>query len=407
MHVTVTLLGMRHAFPADVSILLVGPQGQAVVLMSRVGGSGAFTNNWLKFDDSATNSLPQFSLVNDGVYRPTDYKSSDNFFLPAPSEPYAHALTAFDGTTPNGTWSLYIQDDQALDGGAITGGWLLQIETAITISPFPAQTTLENQPLRLPFTVSSRVVEASNILVTAISTNESPPGLIEGLTLNGSGAQRSLLITPRTNWPSAVTNTDGTCTILLSVTDGVLTNSVAFPLTVLSEDQPPTVSGLSDQTTPANVALIVYFVVSDVDTLASNLLVSASVSSELLGVVSVNDVVGGTNSVTYLPTGALGTSVVTVAVSDGTLTNTGSFLVVSTPVPRLPALLSAVTAGNHFKVRFAGVIPYGKHVLQRSEDLSSWADAATISADASGAGEFDLQLDRTTVREFYRLRTSQ
>jgi hypothetical protein len=52
------------------------------------------------------------SLPNDGVYKPSDFKIYDGFFLPAPLEPYGHSLSIFNGTNPNGTWSLYAQDDQ-------------------------------------------------------------------------------------------------------------------------------------------------------------------------------------------------------------------------------------------------------------------------------------------------------
>jgi hypothetical protein len=359
----------------------------------------------LKFDDSANNLLPQFTLLQDGAYRPTDYKVSDHFFSPAPSPPYANNLSTFNGTDPNGTWSLYVEDDQAQDNGAIAGGWLLQIETQGINLPFAAQTTLENQPLLVPFTVSSPTIDVSNILVTVISTNESPPGLIEALTLNGSGVQRSLLIRPRLNWPSAVTNTNGTCTILLSVTDGMLTNVNAFALTVMFEDQRPTISGLTDQTAFGNLPLIVNFVITDADTPVSNLLVSASVSSELLGKASVNDVVSGSNSVIYLPTGARGTNLVTITVSDGTLTNTGTFVVISAPLPTLEAFSSTGATGNSFKIRFAGAMPHENFVLQRSGDLHSWADAGALAADASGAGEFDLPLDATAAAAFYRIRS--
>ena len=38
-NLTVTLSNFSHTFPSDVSILLVGPQGEVCVLMSDVGGS--------------------------------------------------------------------------------------------------------------------------------------------------------------------------------------------------------------------------------------------------------------------------------------------------------------------------------------------------------------------------------
>jgi subtilisin-like proprotein convertase family protein len=132
--VTATLSGLSHGFPQDISVLLAGPQGQKVVLMSRAGGTSPMTNTWLTFDDTAAATLPQFSLEADGIYKPTDYKVSDTFFAPAPVAPYSHALSVFDGTDLNGTWSLYVEDDQAGDSGIISGGWMLTLQTT------PAQT---------------------------------------------------------------------------------------------------------------------------------------------------------------------------------------------------------------------------------------------------------------------------
>ena len=127
--VTTTLRGMTHTFPPDVSILLVGPQGQNVVLMSRAGRTGGMGNCWLAFDDAANITPPRDALIADGTYAPADYGSGGNFFPPAPPAPYGATLSVFDGTNPNGTWSLYVQDDQIPDSGLISGGWTLNILT--------------------------------------------------------------------------------------------------------------------------------------------------------------------------------------------------------------------------------------------------------------------------------------
>lgn len=127
--VNVTLGGFSHTFPQDVSILLVSPTGQGVVLMSRAGGSAPVSNVRLVFDDSAATALPSTGTFGDGAYRPADYKSVD-FFSGAPAGPYAKVLSAFNGLSPNGTWSLYVQDDAAQDAGAINQGWALNITTS-------------------------------------------------------------------------------------------------------------------------------------------------------------------------------------------------------------------------------------------------------------------------------------
>ena len=66
------------AFPDDIDIMLAGPNGQAVMLMSDTGGRFALaTNVTLTFDDAATDLLPDSSRIFPGVYKPTDFEPGD------------------------------------------------------------------------------------------------------------------------------------------------------------------------------------------------------------------------------------------------------------------------------------------------------------------------------------------
>ncbi len=122
--VTVMLMGFTHPAADDVDILLVGPGGQTVMLMSDVPGNA--TNVTLTFDDSAAAVVdPAVS----GTYRPLNTGSPDAMPAPAPAEPYGAALSVFNGTNPNGVWSLYVADDTATNDGLISGGWGLDIFT--------------------------------------------------------------------------------------------------------------------------------------------------------------------------------------------------------------------------------------------------------------------------------------
>jgi uncharacterized repeat protein (TIGR01451 family) len=47
-----------------------------------------------------------------------------------PPSPYGTNLAAMNGSNPNGTWSLFIQDDQTIDSGVISNGWVLTLTTA-------------------------------------------------------------------------------------------------------------------------------------------------------------------------------------------------------------------------------------------------------------------------------------
>ena len=126
--VTATITGFSHTFPSDVDILLVGPGGQKVLLLSDAGGSTDAVNANLTFDDAGP--LVGATIVS-GTFRPTNVTATGDVFpAPAPAAPYGSALSAFNGLSPNGTWSLYVVDDAGLDAGSIAGGWSLTITTA-------------------------------------------------------------------------------------------------------------------------------------------------------------------------------------------------------------------------------------------------------------------------------------
>ena len=400
--VTATVVGLAHTFPSDVSMLLVGPAGQKVVLMSRAGGAASMTNTRLTFDDSASAVLPQNTFIADGFYKPTDYKTSDKFFSPAPIAPYSHAMSAFAGTNPNGAWQLWVQDDQAPDSGVITGGWILSFAPPHSTSKIAPQTTAENSPITVPFSVSAAGTSASNLIVTASHASDVPPGLVSNLTLGGFGGSRALTITPAPNLPSIATNVDGTSTITVSITDGTLTNSMSFLLTVRYVNQPPLIAGLSDQTTPVNVPLTVNFTVSDVDTPISNVIVSATVSDPLLGTVMVTGSVGH-KTLTYIPTGAVGTNLVSVTAVDGATTITNVFAV-ALITGQLPPVLSISRASDVLKLTVSGGSPNAEWLLQSSSDFKSWADITNKLADATGAAWFNIQIGTSPNSQFYRVR---
>ncbi|MBS0660733.1 MAG: S8 family serine peptidase [Verrucomicrobia bacterium] len=125
----VKLKGLRHTFPDDLDILLVGPQGQSVVLMSDCGGSTDITGVDLTFDDAATASVPDSTVLTTGSYKPTNITAGDVFASPAPTTTPGTTMSVFNGTNPNGTWSLYVVDDAGQDVGAFDGGWDLILTT--------------------------------------------------------------------------------------------------------------------------------------------------------------------------------------------------------------------------------------------------------------------------------------
>jgi subtilisin-like proprotein convertase family protein len=130
--VTATITGFNHTFPADVDILLVGPAGQSVLLEGGAGGGTDVVNVNLTYDDAGP---PIPGVIVSGTYHPTDVFHTP-LQPPAPAEPYGGALAVFNGTDPNGTWSLYVHDHAGVDIGNISGGWSLTFsEPACCVGP--------------------------------------------------------------------------------------------------------------------------------------------------------------------------------------------------------------------------------------------------------------------------------
>jgi subtilisin-like proprotein convertase family protein len=139
-HAAVTLHGFGHSSPGDVDVLLVGPRGQSVLLMSDAGaGGGPASNLTLTFDDAAAATLPAAAALSGGVFRPTNHGAgADTFPAPAPGVPaggWATSLSAFNGSFARGAWSLYVLDDADAGTGSIAGGWSLTLLTTAPPGP--------------------------------------------------------------------------------------------------------------------------------------------------------------------------------------------------------------------------------------------------------------------------------
>jgi subtilisin-like proprotein convertase family protein len=149
--VQVNLTNFSHTSPDDVDLMLVAPNGHRVVLMSDVGGINPVTNLNLIFDDIATASLPDSSVITSGTYRPTDFDLGDIYPNPAPNATQSGRLLAsLNGLSPNGAWSLFLVDDTGANAGSISGGWNISVVSSPDViglqntgaaTPYPSQRT--------------------------------------------------------------------------------------------------------------------------------------------------------------------------------------------------------------------------------------------------------------------------
>lgn len=142
--VTVTLRGFNHAYPSDVTMLLVGPQGQSSIVMSEIGGQDQFsvTNLTLTLDDDAAGALPFLTSLVSGTFKPTNgYRLLGDLSLPYDLPPPAPpgnsnalaALSVFKNTDPTGTWNLFVVDDAAGSSGAVSNGWSLNLSVGVPL----------------------------------------------------------------------------------------------------------------------------------------------------------------------------------------------------------------------------------------------------------------------------------
>jgi subtilisin-like proprotein convertase family protein len=138
--VNLTLNGMQHNVATDVDVLLVGPTGRSIIVMSDAKGNSGFPINAgssVTFDDQATATIPTTGALTTGSFKPTNENTgADSFPAPAPTPgPDTTLAGAFNGTNPNGVWNLYVVDDTAGDSGTIANGWSITIVTGAVAQP--------------------------------------------------------------------------------------------------------------------------------------------------------------------------------------------------------------------------------------------------------------------------------
>jgi hypothetical protein len=190
----------------------------------------------------------------------------------------------------------------------------------------PTMTTIGDRPIPvdgstgpIPLTIADDHTPADQLTVTVTSSNTTlvPGG---GLVLGGSGANRTLSVTP-------AAQEAGIATITVTVTDrgldGVfgngddLSTSDAF---VVAVHAAPTISAIPDQTIAENNSTgDLYFAVLDAETAANLLSVTGSSSNTTL-VPNANIVFGGsggTRTVRITPAaGQIGSATITLTVAD-------------------------------------------------------------------------------------------
>jgi subtilisin-like proprotein convertase family protein len=251
--VTATLNLFNHTFPDDVDVLLVGPGGQKLLLMSDVGGSADAINVTVTFDDAASGTIPDAGPVVSGTFRPSNIGTGDTFPAPAPVGPYPdpQLLSVFNGVNANGTWSLFVVDDVGGDVGNFNGGWSLNITestpvccvSACTIT-CPANTTVSNDPNQCGAVVNYPPPTASagcgTVTCSPASGSFFPVGTTT-VTCTGTGGNCSFTVTVADTQPPAIT-CPANVTAVTSQTSCVSSNCAVTNFTTTASDNCPGVT---------------------------------------------------------------------------------------------------------------------------------------------------------------------
>ncbi len=237
------------------------------------------------------------------------------------------------GLVPNTTYHYRAMAQNSIgqtagaDAVFYTGG-----NAAPTISNISNQTTSQDTATgAIAFTVGDIETAAESLTVTGSSSNTT---LVPNanIVFGGSGADRTVTITP-------TAGKTGTATITVTVSDGALTASDTFVLTVNSF---PTITSIASQTINESAGTgEIAFTVSDAETAAGSLNITATSSNQTL-VPDANIVIGGTGAsrtVTVAPAAnAYGTATITINVSDGNATTSTSFLLTVNAVNDPPTI---------------------------------------------------------------------
>ncbi len=362
-------VALTHTFRGDLDITVVHPDGTRCKLLAQVAGD-ARPNVIEVFGDTLT-----------------------------PVEP----LSRFLGKSRTGTWRLEVRDLAAADIGNLAG-WGLILDQSPSL-PFvtdangnfnfssffgelpaiygsvlavdkpgvdfnppsliphaplpvlfqaipkaPALSFINNRivnedsgPITVPFSITEAEIPVDNVALSASSFN---PGLVPNgqFTFGGSGANRTLTFTP-------TPNANGTAAIVITANDGTSVGSTAFTVVVNPVNDPPVLGPLGNLTINEDASTAINFTVADLETPTANLLVTAT--STNLNLVPDGGLVlsgsGGNRILTITPRpNANGQTLIRVALSDGALSVTNSFLLTVTPVNDLPV------AGPRTGVRLNG-----------------------------------------------------
>jgi hypothetical protein len=295
---------------------------------------------------------------------------------------------------PNQSGSALISVSISDASGGVSTSFTLTV-TPVNDAPTvngPANQTIDEDGSTgsLSFTVAD--IDSGSLTVTAASNNTTlvPNAKIVVAPVTGAPGTRSVTVTPAAN------RNGGPVTITLTASDGSLTGTDTFTVTVNASNDGPTITGPADQTVGEDESTgALSFSVGDSD--SATLTVTASSSNTTL-IPNANVVVApvsgapGARTVTVTPAANAhgGPVTITLQVSDGALSASDTFTVTVTPVNDPPSISNITDktvepAASTGSIAFTVGDPDGDTLMvSASSSVTRVAPTANLTLGGSG-----------------------
>jgi subtilisin-like proprotein convertase family protein len=123
---SVTIGSLSHSWISDMSLYLISPAGDTVLLSQNNGGGGQSISNVI-FDGNSTNDITlQTAGIAPGTYAPQDVNGFNTFY---------------NGQDPNGGWTLYVQDSYIFGDDGVLNNWSMEFVDNSPVVELPYEDT--------------------------------------------------------------------------------------------------------------------------------------------------------------------------------------------------------------------------------------------------------------------------
>ncbi|MCB0114851.1 MAG: tandem-95 repeat protein, partial [Caldilineaceae bacterium] len=195
-----------------------------------------------------------------------------------------------------------------------------------TIAPIGPKEVLEDQAITVALNLNDIDTPLDQLTLSGRSAN---PGIVadSSMIFTGTGKLRYLTITPEADQ-------SGLVALTVLVSDGSLTASAIFTLTVLNVNDPPLIDPIEDQSVDEDTALVLPIQLHDIDTPPDLLKLTVTSSDNRLAPTSLINVLGKGLERTLIITptrNRSGATRIELTLDDGELTDTKSFLLTVFP----------------------------------------------------------------------------